>query len=302
MGRLPLDSLESFQSLSRQYCNAASDDRRTSVYKKIIAISLAAFLITACGGSSDDDSPDGTGTGTGTGTTAGGTPDGGTTGGGTPDGGATGGGATTEPVGGQSGTFGDSAIAGNATPGLFPVCPATITGSFSAFAEDGNGGFCVPGCPDGITVDNADGDEFGTFIEGGNMLTCAITAAAPGTAISIPFSAPINGCPEGGCPPGSFPTVLITANAGSELANTYECTPWLFNQVTQIWGQDTSPAPFALTLNTDFTAEIDGTPSTWSFTTGVLTIEGNMTFNNVAVGAGSFSSYLSNTALIRCQA
>ena len=135
MGRLPLDSLESFQSLSRQYCNAASDDRRTSVYKKIIAISLAAFLITACGGSSDDDSPDGTGTGTGTGTTAGGTPDGGTTGGGTPDGGATGGGATTEPVGGQSGTFGDSAIAGNATPGLFPVCPATITGSFSAFAD-----------------------------------------------------------------------------------------------------------------------------------------------------------------------
>ncbi len=258
------------------------------MYKKFIAISLTAIILTACGGGGSDDN-------------SGGTVDVGGTGGDT--GGNDGGGATpTEPVGGQSGSFGDSAVASNSTPGLFPVCPANISGGFSAFTQDANGNFCAPACPTDRIIDNADGDLFGTFVEGDIMLTCNITSAGPGTPIVIsPFSAPIDGCPDGGCPPGSFPEVLITANAGSELAGTYNCTPWLFDQVTQIWGQDSSPAPFALTLNTDFSAVISGTPTTWSFNTGVLTLEGNMTFNNVAVGGGSFSSYLSNTALIRCE-
>ena len=262
------------------------------MYKQILAILLTVFIVTACGGSSDDDSG-------GVDSTGGGT-DGGADGGTDAD-------AEPIPVGGQTGTiFGDSASEANGIGGTFAVCPSDINGSFSSFAEDppGSGNFCIPACSDDVDIiDDGTTDDFASFADDdGNLLTCNTTQAAPGVPITIDFFAPIEGCPEpNGCPPGSFPRVFISENAGSELAGSYTCTPWLFDQVTQLWGEDTSPAPFALTLDTGNTAELDGTPGTFSFASGVLTIEGLMTFNNVAVGAGSFSSYQSNTALIRCE-
>ena len=258
------------------------------MYKKILAITFTAFLVTACGSSSDDDSPSGTVTPTDTGTDTTDT-----------------GGEAPPPVGGETGEFlfGDSANEANGIDGTFPLCPSNINGSFSSFAQDPAGNFCVPGCPDGVAIENADGDDFATFPdENGNLLTCTVIAAAPGAPVNIELFAPIDGCPAPlGCPPGTFPRVFISANAGSELAGSYTCTPWLFDQVTQVWGQEASPAAFTLSLSTDFSAVISGTPTTWSFSSGVLTLEGNMTFNNVAVGPGSFSSYLSNTALTRCE-
>ena len=257
--------------------------------KKLITISMAAFILTACGGSSDDDNGPVTG-GTDTGTDTGTDGDGPT--------------APPAPVGGETGAslFGDTAAEGVGIDPSFPLCPANITGSFSGFAQDPAGNFCRPGCP--AIAEDDDGDGFGSFPnpDGSGQFACIITAAAPGTLVTNPFSAPIDGCPApNGCPGGSFPRVRITPNAGSELAGSYTCTAWLFDEVTQVWGEEASPAPFALTLNTDFSAEISGTPTTWSFSSGVLTLEGNTTFNNVAFGGGSFSSYRSNTSLTRCR-
>ena len=160
----------------------------------------------------------------------------------------------------------------------------------------------MPGCPD--EFENDDGDGFGSVLSdnGNDRFTCFITDNAPGSQVEIFFSAPINGCPAPeGCPNGSFPPVFITAQAGDELAGTYNCADWLFDVDTQDWGTAlATPAPFPLTLNVDRTANINGTATTWSFANGVLTLEGNRTFTNVAVGNGSFTEYRSNTSITRC--
>lgn len=284
--------------------------------KTLFALTLTAFVVTACGGGGGGGGTTGDGTTgggtTGAGTTGGGTtgttgggttggtaPTGGTTGGGTTDGGAATGGGTDTALGGQAGTvFGDSA-ATNGINGTFLVCPASITGGFSSIVANGNS-FCTPACSDNIDILNLDNDEFGSFTDGsGNQLTCTITAAAPGTPIQIPFSSPINGCPVGGCPTGTFPPVFVSGSAGAELVGTYTCEGALFDVPTQLWSAS-APTPFSVTLNADNSATIGGTATTWSFANGVLILEGNLTLANVAVGNGAFTSYNSSTSLTRC--
>jgi len=208
------------------------------------------------------------------------------------------------PVGGQSGTagqFGDTADAASGIEAVSPVCSAAVTTSFTGFALDG-ATWCVWPCPADADVVNDDGDEYG-FISGTGE-TCRATTQPQGALVVSPISAAINGCPDGGCTDGSvtdFPRIFVTPNASSaELAGSYECTTWDFDGTTDIWSALTSPAPFSLTLAEDFTATFDGAATTWSFSNGVLTLEGTATLTNVAVGSGSFSSYNSPTSLIRC--
>jgi len=259
--------------------------------KKLLTITISAFILTACGGSSDDDSGGG-----GTTTGGGGT----TTGGGT----TAGGGDTTPagPIGGQSGTafaFGDTADAATGMEAVSPVCSAAITTSFTGFALDG-ATWCVWACPDNAV--NDDGDEYG-FISGTGE-TCRDTSQPQGALVVSPISAAINGCPDGGCTDGSvedFPRIFVTASAGpAELAGSYQCSTWDFDGTTDVWSELASPAPFSLTLSEDFTATFNGAATTWSFSEGVLTLEGTATLSNVAVGSGSFSSYNSPTSLVRC--
>ena len=278
--------------------------------KTLFALTLTAFVVTACGGGGGGGTTGGGttgggttgGTATGGGTTGGAATTGGTTGtvgGGATDGGAATGGGTDTSIGGQAGTvFGDSAAA-NGINGTFEVCPANITGGFSSIVANGNS-FCTPACSDDIDVLNLDNDEFGSFTDAnGNLLTCTITAAAPGTPIQIPFSSPINGCPVGGCPIGTFPPVFVSASAGTELVGTYTCEGALFDVPTQLWSPS-APAPFTVTLNADNSATVGGTSTTWTFANGVLILEGNLTLANVAVGTGAFTSYNSSTSLTRC--
>ena len=256
------------------------------MYKKLLVIAFSSFLVTACGGGGSSSS---------SGTNGGGTNNGGNNGGGTDGGGGT-------VVGGQSGSFGDSADAANGIAGTFNVCPDSAPGSFSSFTQDGGGNWCVKRCPAGVAIENDDGDPWGRYNDGGDLLVCRDENVNPGSQIAIDIFAPINGCPDGGCPTNSFPQVYGSAAAGAELAGTYTCTAWLFDQVTQVWGTQSSPAPFSVTLNADASnsATVDGTPTTWSFANGVLTLEGSRTLTNVAVGSSSFTSYDSNTALTRC--
>lgn len=261
------------------------------MYKKLLAITLSAFILTACGGS--DSSSTNSGSNNDNSGNNNGDSNNGTDGDGTVDG----------PVPtGVSGNFGDAGNQGNAIQGVFTLCPAN-TESFSIFAELSPGNYCVPGCPD--EFENDDGDAFGSVLtDRGDRLACLITSATPGSQIQLPsFSAPINGCDgaTGGCPTGSFPPVYITDQAGDNLAGTYTCETWLFDEPTQDWGEPlTNPAPFSLTLNADRSANINGTSTTWTFAGGVLTLEGTRTFNNVAVGNGSFTEYFSNTYITRC--
>lgn len=252
------------------------------MYKKLLIIAFSSFLVTACGGSSSS-----------SGTSS----DGGTTGDG--GGGTDGDGGTV--VGGQSGSFGDSADSANGIAGTFTVCPDSATGSFSSFTQDG-GNWCVKRCPAGVAIENDDGDVWGRYNDGGDLLVCRDENVNPGSQIAIDIYAPINGCPDGGCPTNSFPQVFVSAAAGAELAGTYTCTAWLFDQATQFWNSQSSPAPYSLTLNADASnsATVAGTATTWSFANGVLTLEGNRTLTNVAVGSTSFTSYDSNTAITRC--
>lgn len=251
------------------------------MYKKLLTIAFSSFLITACGG------------GGGSSSSSGGTTGGGTTGG--TDGGTDGG----TVVGGQSGSFGDSAAAANGIDGTFTICPDSAPGSFSSFTQDG-ANWCVKRCPAGVAIENDDGDPWGRYNDDGDLLVCRDENVAPGSQITIEIFAPIAGCPDGGCPTNSFPKVFISAAAGAEVAGSYTCAPWLFDQVTQVWNEQSSPASFSLSLNADNSATIAGTSTTWSFSNGTLFLEGNRTFNNVAFGSGSFSSYDSNTALTRC--
>ncbi|MEM7256211.1 MAG: hypothetical protein AAF404_02360 [Pseudomonadota bacterium] len=204
---------------------------------------------------------------------------------------------------GVAGDFGDTADSSNSIRGTYTLCPAN-TLSFSTFTEV-NGNWCVPGCPD-TGVENDDGDEYGSFLAENNVdrYTCLITDNAPGSQVEIFFAAPINGCDaaSGGCPAGSFPAVFISATAGDELANEYRCADWSFDVDTQAWTELSSPAPFSLTLNVDRSATIGGTSTSWTFVDGSLMLEGSRTFNNVAVGNGSFTEYTSNIYITRCKA
>lgn len=248
---------------------------------RILLVAAVASSLTACGGSGGS-------------TTA----SGGSSGGSSDNANGSGG----SELAGEAGDFGDSADASNSIRGTYTLCPANIL-SFSTFTEV-NGNWCVPGCPD-AGVENDDGDDFGSFLAENNIdrYTCLITSNAPGSQVQIFFAAPINGCDaaSGGCPVGSFPPVFISATAGNELANEYRCADWRFDVDTQAWSELTSPAPFSLTLNADRSATIGNTSTTWSFADGALMLEGNQTFDNVAVGTGSFTVYTSNIYITRCQ-
>lgn len=248
------------------------------MYKQLLAVTFSALILTACGGSDS-----------GGGTTTGGTPSGGPT-------------TTGTTVTGVSGDFGDAGSQDNAIRGVYNLCPAG-TNSFSTFAEVG-GNWCVPGCP--AVFENDDNDEYGSFPteNGQSRYTCFITDNAPGSQVEIFFSAAVNGCPAPvGCPEGTFPPVYISAAANvDDLAGTYNCADWSFDVDAQDWGNAlTTPAPFTLTLNTDQSANISGTDTSWSFANGLLTLEGNRVFNNVAVGSTGFTEYHSNTYITRCK-
>ncbi|OED39960.1 hypothetical protein AB833_13160 [Chromatiales bacterium (ex Bugula neritina AB1)] len=245
--------------------------------KSLLAITIVAFTLAGCGGSSSSPS-DGTNSGN------------------NGDGGGGDGGGTT--IGGQTGTFGDSATSGlDATT---TVCPASVTSSFTGWARLSDNTYCAWKCPDGDI--NDDGDDFG-FIQATGQ-TCRDTTAAIGAQITSAIFSPINGCPTSAdCSP-NFSRVFITAGTNVALANdtAYTCTPRLFNETNRRWQDDSALTGFSLTLNNDGSnsAVIDGNNTTWSFADGVLTLEGQRVLNNVAVGSGSFSSWNSNTSLIRC--
>jgi len=262
------------------------------VYKKLLAISLTAFIVTACGGSDSGSSTPGGNTGGNNGGNTGGN-NGGNTGGNN-------GGGTGTVITGESGNFGDAGLQSNAVQGTYTLCPANVQ-SFSIFGQDNSGNWCVPGCP--ANAEDDDGDGFGSFLAANNVdrYACLVTPNAPGSQVQLYFSAPVNGCPApAGCPSGSFPPVYISATAGDELAGNYQCTDWLFDVNSQDWSAQTSPAPFPLTLNVDRSANINGNDTTWSFSSGALILENNRTFRNVAVGNGSFTDYVSNVAITRC--
>ena len=190
--------------------------------RKLLAITVTTFILSACGGSSDggggaannggNTNTGGTGTGTGTGGTD--------TGGFNPD------------AGGQSGSFGDTADAANGIDPSSTICPASITTSFTGWADTGTS-WCLWSCPEGAVVDNADGGQFG-FIQA-TQETCFVSNAAAGTAATAPIFSAINGCPEGGCTDGSatdFPRVFVSATASNaELAGDYTCTEWFLSLI-----------------------------------------------------------------------
>lgn len=259
------------------------------MYKQLLAITFSALILTACGGSDSSSTNTGNTNSNNNGSNTGSNNNGESN--------------TGPVVTGESGNFGDAGTSANSVPGTYTLCPAN-TQSFSIFAEV-NGNFCVPGCPAG--AENPDNDEFGSVLadNGVSRYSCFITTNAPGSQIQLnSFSAPISGCPApNGCPEGSFPRVYITATAGADnLAGTYTCADWSFDVNAQDWGDAlATPAPFTLTLNADQSANINGADTTWTFANGVLTLEGNRTFTNVAVGNGSFTEYRSNTYITRCK-
>lgn len=248
--------------------------------KSLLAISFCAIFATACGGSSSstpttvdpvDGGPDPVNP--------------------TPTG----------PVGGQTGTFGDTATAANGRDANSTVCPASVTESFTGWALSG-GSWCVWKCP--ANAVNNDGDDFGSIP--GESFSCRDTSAALGSQVTTALFAPIAGCPAGGCNGAAefFTRVHVSVAASSaELAKdtAYNCVPRLFDQNQQIWVTETTPAAFSLTLSADNSAIRDGTATTWSFANGTLMLEGAPSFDNVSVGSGSFSSWNSNTSLVRCQ-
>ena len=260
------------------------------MYKKLLFISFSALMVAACGGSSGSSSSSGTNGGNSNGGTNGGTDGGGTDGGGGPI------------ITGEAGDFADKGSSENAIKGTYNLCAADVV-SFSIFGQNTDGSWCVPKCP-ASGVENSDGDEFGSFLAENNVdrYSCFITPDAPGSQVELFFSAPADGCaPPAGCAPGTFPAVFVSGNAGDNLAGNYQCATWEFDVRSQDWSQQSSPAPFSLTLNVDRSANIAGSATTWSFANGVLSLEGNRTFNNVSVGNGSFTEYLSNTYITRCK-
>jgi len=256
------------------------------IFKNSLIAVVTSLLIAGCGGS---DSPRNSGTGNEPGSGSG------------PGTGNPGTGVTIE---GEAGDFGDSATAANSTPGVYTVCPADVE-SFSSFGQNGSN-WCVPKCPTGASgFENSDGDDWGSYLsgQGDSRYTCFITPNSPGDQVQIYFSAPIDGCPAPvGCPSGSFPAVFVSESASNDqLAGNYQCADWDFDVDTQAWTQQTSPAPLSLTLGVDGSATVGGVTTSWSFTNGVLSLEGNRIFNNVAVGSGSFTEYFSNTYITRCK-
>lgn len=244
--------------------------------KNLLAISLSAFIVTACGGSSSS-----------------GTPSTGNNGGGDNNGG--GGGGEPVVVGGQQGDFGDSAAESNGIDATFKICPAGTDPNFSILAQASDSSWCVIPCPSDEAVGNPDGDLWGFYRD---SRVCRITDLSPGSEIEIPLTSPIDGCLEGGC--GPHPRVYISQDAGTELPGSYTCTTWLFDELTQVWSELSSPAPFALELRADG-ANISGTETSWSFNSGVLTLDNVRTFINVAVGGESFTSYEAHVQVLRCK-
>lgn len=245
--------------------------------KQILITSFLALTVAACGGSSGGSNNN--------------------NGGGNNAGGNGGGDGNSGAVGGQSGSFGDTADAANGADAMSQVCPASVTGSFTGWAENG-GSWCVWKCPATATIVNEDGDEWGFISASGE--TCRATTAAAGTVVVAPLFAALNGCPTGGCTDGSqtdFPRVLITQAAGAELAGNYQCKTWTFNGTTDLWSEDTTQSTFSLDLADDFSTS----NGTWSFSAGTLNVGNTRTLNNVAVGSGKFTSWNSNTSLVRCE-
>ena len=244
--------------------------------KNLLAITLSAFIVTACGGSSSSTpATDNNG-------------DGG-------DGGNNNGGGDPVVVGGQQGLFGDSAAEANGIDATYKICPAGTDPNFSILAQASDSSWCIIPCPSDEVVGNPDGDLWGFYRD---SRVCRITDLGPGSSIDIPLTSPINGCPTGGC--GPHPRVYISQNAGPELQGSYTCTTSLFDEQAQTWSELASPAPFALALRADG-ANIAGTETSWSFNNGVITLDNVRTFINVAVGSESFTSYEGHVQVLRCQ-
>ncbi len=254
--------------------------------KPILTLSFCALFLTACGGS---DSPSSNNGGTGTG---------GDGTGGTDTGGSGGG---TDPVfAGETGDFADTANAVGGLDASTTVCPASVTESFTGWAQNG-GSWCVFKCPTTSDYANADGDDWGYSTV--TQFTCRDTNAAAGSAITAQIFSPINGCADANCgisPP--FPRVYISGTANLANANAYNCQAWEFDGGTKEWSQSASPAAFTLTLSEGGPGNDNGTATTWSFNAGVLTLETGRVMNNISAGASSFSSWNSNTSLTRCKA
>lgn len=231
--------------------------------KPILAISFCALFVTACGGSSNSTS---TGTSNGGGTTTGG----GTTGGG-----------TTTPSG-PAPSFGDTAASSGLTA-TTTVCPASVTSSFTGWAKS-NGNWCAYKCPAGF--ENDDGDDWGFFTS--NQNACRVTSAAAGATITADIFTP------------DGERIYISDNADPSNGGTYSCADWEYNEISRVWEQISSPAPFTLTLSANNSGNDAGTATTWSFSAGTLSLETGRTMTNVAVGNNAFSSWKSNTALTRC--
>jgi len=263
--------------------------------KSIFGSLICIALLTACGGG-------GSGGSSGSGTTGGDTAGGGTTGTGTVD---------PMDLGGQSGNFGDTALLANGRDAETTVCLATNVVTFTGWVRLGASQWCVEQCP--ANVSNVDGGAF-AFLPGTGEV-CRDTPMAPGGAVIAPLFAPINGCPVGGCAdndPNDFPQVFISvaASAGNlGQDELYRCVGSLFDEQTDRWGDDPAIAPFSLGLGTDNSAgefsagatrEASVNSTTWSFSDGTLSLEGGLELTNVSVGNGRFSSWNSNTALIRC--
>lgn len=269
--------------------------------KSVFGSLVCAALLTACGGG-----------GGGSSSATGGTTIGGTTGGAT-TGGTTTGVGTVDPadLGGQSGTFGDSALQANGQDAETTVCAAGDAVTFTGWVRLTATQWCVEACPSNIS--NVEGGAFALIPGSGEV--CRDTPVAGGGADVAPLFAPINGCPVGGCTdndPDDFPQVFVSSTASAaELGQEelYRCVGSLFDETTDRWGDDPTIPAFSLGLGADGSAgefaagatraaSVNNT--TWSFSNGTLNLESGLSLSNVAVANGSFSSWNSNTALIRC--
>lgn len=249
------------------------------VIKPVLSIIFCALIAAGCSSGDDNNSGGTTGGTTGGGTTGGGTT-GGTTGGGggTTGGGTTGGGTT---GGGPIPSFGDSAQASNGLPATTTVCPTSVTASFTGWALSG-GNWCAYKCPAGF--ENDDNDDWG-FITS-NQNACRATTAAAGATITATIFTP------------DSERIYVSDTANPSSGSPYSCASWQYNETTRIW--ENLGSQFSLTLSADNTAVDAGTSTTWSFSNGVITLESGRVLTNVAVGNNAFSSWQSNTALIRC--
>ena len=85
-----------------------------------------------------------------------------------------------------------------------------------------------------------------------------------------------------------------------DLAGDYNCIEQEFSSDLGDSADADAATPFSLALNADRSAVFDDTTTTWSYSDGNLTLEGYPTFDNVTVGANSFTVYTSDGETTEC--